>query len=68
MGVERGGKDDVPPDGEGGLLHLAPEHRISHDAGGLAQLFQNLVQTLNATHHCALLDVRQLGDLCERLC
>lgn len=67
VGVEGGGEDDVPADGEGGLLHLAPQDGVSHDAGGLSHLLQHLVQALDAADHRALLDVCQLGDLCERL-
>lgn len=67
VGVEGGGEDDVPAYGQRGLLHLAPQDGVSHDAGGLSHLLQHLVQALDAAHHRALLDVRQLGDLCERL-
>lgn len=67
MGVERGGEDDVPADGQRRLLHLAAQDRVSHDAGGLPHLLQHLVQALDAADHRALLDVRQLGDLGERL-
>ena len=67
VGVEGGGEDDVPADGQGGLLHLAPQDGVSHDAGGLSHLLQHLVQALDAAHHRALLDVCQLGDLCKRL-
>lgn len=67
VGVQRGGEDDVPADGQRGFLHLAPEDGVSHDAGGLSHLLQHLVQTLNAADHGAFLDVCELGDLCERL-
>lgn len=67
VGVEGGGEDDVPADGQRGLLHLAPQDGVSHDAGSLPHLLQHLVQALDAAHHRALLDVCQLGDLCERL-
>ena len=63
MGVEGGREDDVPADGEGGALHLAPQHRVANNAGGLPHLLQHLVQTLDAAHNRALLHVRQLGDL-----
>ena len=67
VGVEGGGEDDVPADGQRGLLHLAAQDRVSHDAGGLSHLLQHLVQALDAAHHRALLDVCEQGDLCERL-
>lgn len=67
VGVEGSGEDDVSTDGQGGLLHLAPQDGVSYDAGGLPHLLQHLVQTLDAAHHRALLDVCQLGDFCERL-
>lgn len=67
MGVQGGGEDDVPADGQRGLLHLAPQDGVSHDAGGLSHLLQHLVQALYAPHHRAFLDVCELGDLCERL-
>lgn len=67
VGVEGGGEDDVPADRQGGLLHFAPQDGVSYDAGGLTHLLQHLVQALDAAHHRALLDVGQLGDLCERL-
>lgn len=67
VGVEGGGEDDVPADGQGGLLHLAPQDGVSHDAGGLSHLLEHLVQALDAADHRALLDVCQHGDLCERL-
>lgn len=67
VGVQGGGEDDVPADGQGGLLHLAPQDGVSHDAGGLSHLLQHLVQALDAAHHRAFLDVGELGDLCEGL-
>jgi len=67
VGVEGGREDDVPADGQGGLLHLAPQDGVSHDAGGLSHLLQHLIQALNAADHRALLDVCQLGDLSEGL-
>lgn len=67
MGVEGGGEDDVPADGQGGSLHLAPQDGVSHDAGGLSHLLQHLVQALDAADHGSLLDVSEQGDLCERL-
>lgn len=67
VGVQGGGEDDVPADGQGGLLHLAPQDGVSHDAGGLPHLLQHLVQALDAADHRALLDIRELGDLSEGL-
>lgn len=67
VGVQGGGEDDVPADGQRGLLHLAPQDGVSHDAGGLSHLLQHLVQALYAPYHRAFLDVRELGDLCEGL-
>lgn len=67
VGVKGGGEDDVPADGQRGLLHLAPQDGVSHDAGGLPNLLQHLVQALDAAHHCAFLDVGELGDLGKRL-
>lgn len=67
VGVQGGGEDDVPADGQRGLLHLAPQDGVSHDAGGLPHLLQHLVQALYAPDHRAFLDVRELGDLCEGL-
>lgn len=67
MGVEGGGEDDVPADGQRGLLHLAPQDGVAHDARRLPHLLQHFVQALDAAHHCALLDVRQLGDLSKGL-
>lgn len=67
VGVEGSGEDDVPADGQRGLLHLAPQDGVSHDSGGLPHLLQHLIQTLDAANHRALLDVSQLGDLRERL-
>lgn len=67
VGVEGGGEDDVPADGQGGSLHLAPQDGVSHDASGLSHLLQHLVQALDAAHHRALLDVGEQGDLCEGL-
>lgn len=67
VGVQGGCEDDVPADGQGGLLHFAPQHRVPHDARRLPHLLQDLVQALDAADHRALLDVRQQGDLCKRL-
>lgn len=67
MSVEGRREDDVPADCQGGLLHLAPQDGVSHDAGGLSHLLQHLVQALDAAHHRALLDVGQQGDLGEGL-
>lgn len=67
MGVEGGGEDDVPADGQRGLLHLAPQDGVAHDARCLPHLLQHFVQALDAAHHRALLDVRQLGDLSKGL-
>lgn len=67
VGVQGGSEDNVPADGQGGLLHLAPQDGVSHNAGGLPHLLQHLIQALDAADHRALLDVRELGDLCEGL-
>lgn len=67
VGVEGGGEDDVPADGQRGLLHLAPQDGVAHDARSLPHLLQHLVQPLDAAHHRPLLDVGQPGDLGERL-
>lgn len=67
VGVEGGGEDDVPADGQGSPLHLAPQDGVSHDAGGLAHLLQHLIQALDAADHRALLDVCEQGDFCEWL-
>lgn len=67
VGVEGGGEDDVPADGQRGFLHLAPQDGVAHDARRLPHLLQHLVQSLDAAHHRPLLDVRQPGDLSERL-
>lgn len=67
VGVEGGGEDDVPADGQGGPLHLAPQDGVSHDAGGLSHLLQHLIQALDAADHRALLDIGEMGDFCEGL-
>lgn len=62
VGVEGGGEDDVPADGQGGPLHLAAQDGVSHDAGGLSHLLQHLIQALDAADHRALLDVGEQSD------
>lgn len=67
MGVQGGGEDDVPADGQRGFLHLAAQDGVSHDAGGLPHLLQHLVQALDAADHRALLHVCEHRNLSERL-
>lgn len=67
VGVKGGGENDVPADGQRGLLHLAPQNGVPHNTRGLSHLLQHLIQALDASNHRALLDVCELGDLCKRL-
>lgn len=66
--VQRGGKDNVPPDLELALLHLRKQLRVADDASGISDLAARLVESSDRSNDRSLLDVGERSDLTESLC